>query len=157
MTKPKDISGQKFGRLTAIKPLYKKDGDYIWDLICDCGNHVESSVNPLVNGRTKSCGCFRTDTIKKVSTKLNYIDGTLVESIRSKKLRSDNTSGKRGVTYIKSTGKWRAYINFKGCHYDLGVHTNLKDAIRARETAEENLYGDFLNWYDNDYQANRKT
>lgn len=148
MGNPKDISGQRFGRLTAIKCIDKKDGDYIWELICDCGNAAQSSVTPLFNGSVKSCGCYRTDVIKASIEKLHYIDGTLIESIKSKKLRSDNTSGTRGVTLIKPTGKWRACITFKGQHYHLGVYPNLIDAIKARKDAEARIFGDFIKWFD---------
>lgn len=151
MGNPKDISGQRFGRLTAIKSIGKKGDDYIWELICDCGNTAQSSVTPLFNGSVKSCGCYRTDVIKSCAEKLHYIDGTLVESIKSQKIRSDNTSGTRGVTQIKATGKWRACITFKGKHYHLGVYTNLIDAIQARKKAEAMIFGDFLKWYDDNY------
>lgn len=42
-----DISGQKFNRLTAIKPVGKyKSGNTIWLCRCDCGNlcEVEGSL-----------------------------------------------------------------------------------------------------------------
>ena len=32
-----DISGQRFGKLTAIEAI-KKDGKTVWRCICDCGN-----------------------------------------------------------------------------------------------------------------------
>lgn len=54
----KDISGQKFGYLTALYSLDEKDGGghTIWKCICDCGKECEVTINNLVSGNTKSCG-----------------------------------------------------------------------------------------------------
>lgn len=55
----KDITNQKFGKLTAIKRLDKKQGtNYIWLCQCDCGNTYETSINNLTQGRVNSCGCL---------------------------------------------------------------------------------------------------
>ena len=55
-----DITGQKFGRLTAIRPTDKRKNGYIlWECKCDCGNTVYVSATKLIIGNTKSCGCSR--------------------------------------------------------------------------------------------------
>jgi hypothetical protein len=54
-----DITGQRFGRLTAIRYLYTtKWGCAVWLCKCDCGNTCEVEVGTLRAGRTKSCGCL---------------------------------------------------------------------------------------------------
>lgn len=55
----KDITGKRFGKLTAIrksdKRLYNK---YIaWECLCDCGNITYASVSQLNSGHKTSCGC----------------------------------------------------------------------------------------------------
>lgn len=56
-----DITGMKFGLLTAIKPTNKRasNGSIIWECKCDCGNPnlVEVAVGQLTRGHTLSCGC----------------------------------------------------------------------------------------------------
>lgn len=53
----KDITGQKFGKLTAID--YKvKNNKTIWICKCDCGNICEIAGSNLKNGHTSSCGCI---------------------------------------------------------------------------------------------------
>jgi len=55
----KDLTGQRFGKLIAIKPTDKrKDKCVIWLCKCDCGNLYETKSNALIFGR-KSCGCLR--------------------------------------------------------------------------------------------------
>lgn len=39
--KIKDISGQKFGRLTALYRLHNIEGRTKWLCVCDCGNLKE--------------------------------------------------------------------------------------------------------------------
>ena len=55
----KDITGQKFGRLTAIELVETKGNIPYWLCKCDCGNDVKVSVYSLIKGGTKSCGCLR--------------------------------------------------------------------------------------------------
>ena len=55
----KDISGQRFGKLTAIKPLYNKDHSYYWLCKCDCGKEITVLGHSLRDGNTKSCGCLK--------------------------------------------------------------------------------------------------
>ena len=55
-----DLSGQKFGKLTAIKVVGKsKKGESIWECLCDCGNITKSTCSNLKRGHTKSCGCYK--------------------------------------------------------------------------------------------------
>lgn len=60
----KDISNQKFYRLTALYPTEKRDKDrsVIWHCKCECGNEVDVSGKKLRQGNTKSCGCLNTET-----------------------------------------------------------------------------------------------
>lgn len=59
MGKPLDITGQRFGMLTAIKSIGKtKYGNYQWLFKCDCGNEHVASAGDVKNGRVKSCGCL---------------------------------------------------------------------------------------------------
>lgn len=55
----KDLTGQKFGKLSAIRPTDKRSGGgIVWECQCDCGNITFVTVNRLSNNRTKSCGCL---------------------------------------------------------------------------------------------------
>jgi len=51
--------GQKFNKLTAIKVVSKsKNGTFIWECLCDCGNISKVRTCQLKNNTTKSCGCI---------------------------------------------------------------------------------------------------
>lgn len=55
--KIKDLSGQKFGRLTVLK-IYKKAAKVFWECECICGNVCAVRSTDLVQGKTQSCGCY---------------------------------------------------------------------------------------------------
>lgn len=81
--KAKDLSGQKFGKLTVLrlatfeerKQLDKKqERSYFW-CQCDCGSAPKLICgNELVKGKTKSCGCIKSfgeEQIVKILNKNN--------------------------------------------------------------------------------------
>lgn len=60
MTKYKDITNIKFGRLTAISIAYKdKNNQEYWNCLCDCGNTAIVRKNHLTSGKIVSCKCFQ--------------------------------------------------------------------------------------------------
>lgn len=54
-----DITGRKFGLLTAICPTSQREsnGNIVWSCLCDCGNYTFVGVSSLLSGHTLSCGC----------------------------------------------------------------------------------------------------
>lgn len=58
MARGKDLIGIKFGKLTPIKLLEERRGNYrYWLCNCDCGNTKEIRSSHLLKGYSKSCGC----------------------------------------------------------------------------------------------------
>lgn len=95
-----------------------------------------------MNGKVQSCGCLKTEKIKEL-----YIDGTAPCKLDGSKIRLTNTSGATGVWYDKSREKWCAEIMFKKKKYFLGRYENKNDAIAVRKLAENQIFGEFLEWY----------
>ena len=54
-----DLTNKQFGDLVAIKNTNQlsKDGSYLWQCQCQCGNIVEYSVETLNSNSATSCGC----------------------------------------------------------------------------------------------------
>lgn len=65
-----NILGQKFNRLTARS----RKGSYHW-CDCECGNRAFVRTDKLKAGRVKSCGCFKEDYVRSVTTRTSR-DGT---------------------------------------------------------------------------------
>jgi hypothetical protein len=51
----KDLTDQKFGKLTAIEYL----GESKWRCKCECGKETKVIAHNLIKGHTTSCGCAR--------------------------------------------------------------------------------------------------
>jgi len=59
----------------------------------------------------------------------------------NRRLDTNNTSGKSGVSFSTSTGKWHAYIDFEGRRINLKLHETFEEAVRVRELAEIEYFG----------------
>lgn len=55
------IEGQKYGKLTIIKEVSPIGSKRRILCKCDCGNIKEYSMDRVIHGRTKSCGCLRNE------------------------------------------------------------------------------------------------
>ena len=75
-----DLTGQKFGKLTVLKPSFRyKQYGWYWLCQCNCGKKVVEKGCKLVGGSIQSCGCLR-----KHRQKRNYvIHGNTVHGGRS--------------------------------------------------------------------------
>lgn len=73
----------------------------------------------------------------------NLRAATQVQNMGNTKLSAANTSGRKGVTYRKDTGKWAAQIMFEGKHISLGSHADIEDAAKAYEVASVMYFGEF--------------
>lgn len=63
----KDLTGQKFNKLTVLKQDNEKssNGCNKWICKCECGNICSISTTALTKGYTKSCGCLRIEQASK--------------------------------------------------------------------------------------------
>ncbi len=67
MPKTIDRTGQRFGRLVAIRFLDKQEGGSRWLCQCDCGN-TTLVAGAALGARVNSCGCWRRDRAAKART-----------------------------------------------------------------------------------------
>ena len=66
---------------------------------------------------------------------VNLREVTASEQAMNTRLSKSNTSGVKGVSFLKDRGKWRASANIDGRKTNLGTFSNLNDAIAARKAA----------------------
>lgn len=122
MAQYKDITGQKFGRLTAIKELQKSK--YVgntriqrakWLCKCDCGKETVVIKENLSRGITKSCGCLKNDTQNNKThgmSKTRFYSEwcSMIRRCENKKDKSYRRYGGRGITVCD---RWRKdFMNF---------------------------------------------
>jgi hypothetical protein len=155
-----DLTGKRFGRLTALEATDKRSGNStIWKCQCDCGNTCFAASHNLRSGNVKSCGCLASDHGKaaiigaKKARDQYYTQKTDVRRLANKNLQSNNTSGVTGVSYDKSIMSWKAFITFQGHKYHLGARRDKDEAIKLRKEAEAKIHDNFLSWYAQEYPS----
>lgn len=113
---PKDLSGQQFGRLLAIKIVGQNiHGKSLWLCRCDCGKEAEVIASHLVSGNTSSCGCLQREV---KPTRTHGLSGTAEYKVwQSMKRRCSNPkeSGyhRYGGRGIRVCDRWvNSFVNF---------------------------------------------
>lgn len=121
----KDISGQKFGRLTAIKYI----GHSKWLCECDCGNVTKVYSGHLKNGHTKSCGCLNHEPTKgntkhgKKGTRLYNIWDSMKQRCYNVNSTAYKDYGERGIAVCS---EWR---NDFQTFYDWSIENGYNDTL----------------------------
>lgn len=130
----KDISGQVFGRLTAIKPIGKnKYGRYIWLCSCNCGNEKTVIGDSLRRGIVRSCGCLdREAHILRPNRRIHGDCGTRLyriwKAMKNRCNNPNNPSYKKwyGIKGVKVCEEWNNnYLPFKEWALSHGYDDNL--------------------------------
>ena len=115
-----DLTGKRFGRYTAIKPVKTSAGTK-WLCKCDCGNEKLVFAHNLLRGTSKSCGCLQREQLaernKNRRPALGESESRLYRLWKSMKRRCNgkgythyNLYGGRG---IRVCDEWQSYVPFR--------------------------------------------
>lgn len=74
---------------------------------------------------------------------VNLRIATVFENNRNANIRKDNTSGAKGVTFDKETGKWRVSVFVNKVRLNFGRHSDFELAALIAEEARIKYHGDF--------------
>lgn len=135
-----DVTGQRFGRLIAIKVVDKyihgKNTSMIWECRCDCGNIVKVTKSSL--GRsTNSCGCLQRDTSRERGRK-NKGKSKLPYGVAAKNKLFDHykrAAEYRELLFDLSIDEFE-YITQKPCYY-CGIEPK-------QTTRDKNSFGQYI-------------
>jgi hypothetical protein len=85
----RDLTGLKFGRLTALSG-YRVNGKFRYECKCDCGNSVVLDAGVLTRsyGNTTSCGCYSSEVHADVARRLHTTHGKTAGGKQSKAYKS---------------------------------------------------------------------
>lgn len=107
-----DHTGQRFGRLLALERI---GGGAITKYLCrcDCGNFTEVRTDNLAAGKTRSCGCLKSENMGAFRPNQDR----LYNSWRGMKNRCKNPSNNRWQYYggrgIKVCDEWQQFLPFR--------------------------------------------
>ncbi len=150
-----NLAGQTIGKLYIIGPSDKRGSRGkrtvpLWECRCECGEICYKATDTLTNPDESMCAkCADKVHTAKARANAGFTEGTQVSKLKSTKPSRASTSGVRGVSYHKRDKLWHAQIGFKGQKISLGYYHTMSEAVKARQRAEEELYGTFLEEYEN--------
>jgi hypothetical protein len=70
------------------------------------------------------------------------------QNLSNARIRSDNSSGSRGVSWHRGKMKWRAYVTLNGKQFFCGYHDTVEKAKEARDAKAIMLHGEFARFDD---------
>ena len=76
------------------------------------------------------------------------LEDTNVALIRKKEPNKNTTTGIRGVSWCTSKQKYIATITFQKKQYYLCSSTDIEVCKAARNEAEKQIFGNFIEWYE---------
>lgn len=165
MGKRRELKGQKFGRLTVIceytkNNRAKNDKNIYWICKCECGSEkkVITTSTKLINGHTKSCGCYQkyrasicNSSHRETKTRLYNIWQGIKRRCNNKNAINYKNYGLRG---IKMCTEWENdFMLFKDWAYQNGYNANL---TIDRIDNDKNYCPSNCIWSDQKYQQNHK-
>ena len=132
MSKPLNLVGEKFGRLTVIERCGSNAiGRSLWACACDCGKKTSVAGYALKSGNTSSCGCFHKDQLRdRVKTHGGYKSPEFSSWINMR-TRCNNPKSTWFIHYggrgIKVCERWE--ISFENFIADMGKKPSAQHSI----------------------------
>lgn len=123
--KTKDLTGQRFGKLTVIERCEHIGNRPAWKCICDCGNIKFVQAKRLTGGIAISCGCNLSESKKTHGlsyTKIYTKWYSMLERCTTPSQKSYQNYGGRGITVCD---EWKNFLNF----YQWAMETGYKDGL----------------------------
>lgn len=138
-----DITGKRFGKLTAIKRSGSDGSNAWWECVCECGNKKILRLCHLQQGTTKSCGCGPKGRHRSqhgmTDTRVYRIWRQMHQRCENQNAEGYHNYGGRGIKVDES---WNSFPQF---YADMGNLPSNKHTLDRIET-NENYTKDNCKW-----------
>lgn len=124
-----NLTGQRFGRYTAIALAHDRGRAKYYLCVCDCGNTNEVRGSSLRQGKSNSCGCLRNDDLSAKST-IHGDSKSRLFGIHTKMRHRCNNPKNNGFAAYGAVGvtlcpEWEDYLVFKEWAFSNGYAEHL--------------------------------
>ncbi len=159
-----DLTGERFGRLLVIEKIgcIKKKGS-VWKCLCDCGKTVEVLGTYLRRGDTKSCGCYHSDSVRRMMLTHGKSKTRLYRVWAGIKNRCNNPNSSNykyyGAQNITMCEEWeKSFEVFEKWALDSGYDESAKPQVCTldRIDNESGYSPDNCRWTDHTHQCNNQ-
>jgi len=128
-----DLCGKKFGRLTVVEKLSKRNKfkQVVWKCLCDCGNISYQVTCHLRSGDVTSCGCYASEQTSKRFRK-SYGEASFNSLYGSYK----SSAQKRSLSFELSLEEFKKLVD-GNCYY-------CGDIPKKKHNIKSNRYGYYV-------------
>lgn len=102
MSKPDDITGRQFHRLTALELIGRRGVHALWRCRCECGKTTQTTATSLKTGNTKSCGCLNSELLRARAP--------IAAAARRLKESAPLCQCGCGMLVKRGSGRWRKFV-----------------------------------------------
>lgn len=138
----KDELGNRYGRLTVVKPLgkkYSKGRAHYWECLCDCGTRTEVSGSNLRTGAVASCGCVAQDGLAATHGESRFGKVTreyriwrdMISRCTNPNRNNYHLYGGRGITVCD---RWRS--SYEAFLEDMGRAPSMKHTLDRNDNSK---------------------
>ena len=160
-SKARDLTGHRFEKLTVKLRAANNGRRVMWECLCDpkyggCGNITYVEAGCLREGRTRSCGCLRTETNKDRATHgLSHLGEYRIWGNIKTRCYNKNDVGysEYGGRGIDMCDEWRD--DFAAFYRDMGPRPSLEHSIDRKDN-EKGYSKDNCRWATKIEQQNNR-
>lgn len=141
--KTTDILNKKFNRLCVIEDLGVVNGRRRVKAVCECGIVCNVRLENLISGESKSCGCFKFDSMVKTFTKHGLYLHPILTTWKGMMRRCYNKKSKGYINYggngVEVCEEWKDFLIFSEWAFKNGWQKGLqldKDKLAPGKTGK---------------------